>query len=93
LQEFYTTITRKIESPIRPEVAFAYVDQFMEFPLVPVDKGIITIGIQNSLLHQISYWDGAIIAAAERLKCRLLYTEDLNHGQRYGSVEVRNPFK
>ncbi|PAQ06083.1 hypothetical protein [Mesorhizobium temperatum] len=36
---------------------------------------------------------GAIIAAAERLGVKTLYTEDLNHGQTYGSVVAINPFR
>ena len=43
--------------------------------------------------HQISYWDAAIIAAAEALGAREFYSEDLNDGQMYGSVRVVNPFK
>lgn len=93
LQEFYSVVTTKVKHRMLPEHAFAYVNKFMAFPVVSIDQGIVTLGIQNSIEYQISYWDGAIIAAAERLKCHLLYTEDLNHGQRYGSVEVRNPFK
>ncbi|WP_245475942.1 hypothetical protein [Mesorhizobium sp. M7A.F.Ca.US.006.01.1.1] len=41
----------------------------------------------NILVH------GAIIAAAERLGVKTLYTEDLNHGQAYGSVVAINPFR
>ncbi len=43
--------------------------------------------------YKISYWDGAILAAAEQLGAPILYTEDLNDGQTYGSVTVINPFK
>jgi predicted nucleic acid-binding protein len=42
--------------------------------------------------YQLSYWDAAIIAAAEALGARDLYSEDMNHGQIYGSVRVINPF-
>ncbi len=48
--------------------------------------------IEASIRHEISYWDGAIIAAAESLGASILYTEDLNHGQHYGSVRAVNPF-
>jgi predicted nucleic acid-binding protein len=34
-----------------------------------------------------------LIAAAEAGGCQTLYTEDLNDGQKYGSVTVINPFK
>jgi predicted nucleic acid-binding protein len=42
--------------------------------------------------HHISYWDAAIIAAAEELGAPTVYTEDLNHGQKFASITVVNPF-
>ncbi len=42
--------------------------------------------------YQISYWDAAIVAAAAELGCSALYSEDLSHGQFYGTVQVINPF-
>ena len=49
-------------------------------------------GIEASLEHGISYWDGAIVAAACALGADILYTEDLSHGRRYGAVRAVNPF-
>jgi predicted nucleic acid-binding protein len=40
----------------------------------------------------IRIYDALLVAAAEQAHCTLLYTEDLNHGQRIGGVEIRNPF-
>ncbi len=37
-------------------------------------------------------YDSCIIAAAELSGCDVLYTEDMNHGQRIGRVQLRNPF-
>ncbi len=37
-------------------------------------------------------YDANIIAAAELAGCDVLYTEDMNHGQRIGGVTIRNPF-
>jgi predicted nucleic acid-binding protein len=59
---------------------------------VTVDQPLIRVGIEISLRYRIDYWDGAILAAAERLGAGTLYTEDLNHGQSYGPVRVVNPF-
>ena len=61
-------------------------------PVVAVDADLVREGIRHSIRYQISYWDAALIAAAERLDAPTLYTEDLNHGQLYGSVKVINPF-
>lgn len=92
IQEFYVTVTRKIKKPLQPDEALAYIVHMETFPSVPVDAGLITEGIRNSVKYQISYWDGAILAAAGRLGSRIVYSEDLNHNQQYGKVKVVNPF-
>ena len=33
-----------------------------------------------------------IVAAALQGECRVLYTEDLQHGQKFGNLVVENPF-
>ena len=92
LQEFYVTVTRKIARPLSPEAALDLLEQFRNFPVVWTDYPLIVAGVETSLRFGISFWDGAIIAAAESLGAAILYTEDLNHGQHYGSVQAINPF-
>ncbi len=36
--------------------------------------------------------DGMILASAQRGRCGVLWTEDLNHGRGYFGVVARNPF-
>jgi len=93
LQEFYVNVTGKIALPIAPDEAVALLEQLRHFPMVLTDYPLIVAGIEAALRSGISYWDGAIIAAAERLGASTLYTEDLNHGQRYASVRAVNPFR
>lgn len=92
LQEFYVTVIRKIRIPLSSEEAMAWLDWLGRFPCVNVDASLVRSGVAVSQRYQISYWDGAIIAAAELLGAEILYTEDLNHEQIYGSVQVVNPF-
>jgi predicted nucleic acid-binding protein len=42
--------------------------------------------------YQVSFWDAAIIAAAEEAGCDAILSEDLNPGQYYAGVQVVNPF-
>lgn len=93
LQEFYVNVTRKIANPLAPDEAVGFLDEFRRFPLVQTDYPLIVAGAEVALRYGISYWDGAIIAAAERLGATILYSEDLSHGQRYGTVQVVNPFR
>ena len=67
-------------------------DEYRVFPTVPTDYPLVVAAVELSLRYRISYWDGAILAAAEALEASILYTEDLNHGQEYGSVRAHNPF-
>ena len=92
LQEFYVNVTRKIVKPLPANEAVELLEQFRVFPTGPTDYPLIVAGVEASLRFGISYWDGAIIAAAERLGATTLYTEDLSHGQVYGSVRAVNPF-
>jgi predicted nucleic acid-binding protein len=73
-------------------MAVALMDEYRVFPTVPTDYPLIVAAVELSLRHGISYWDGAIVAAAEALEAEVLYTEDLNHGQQYGPVRAVNPF-
>lgn len=91
LQQFYVTVTRKIEIPMSSEQALEWIEQFESFPGVPVDASLVKIAAEVSERFRISYGDGAIFSAAQVLGAETLYTEDLN-GQRYGPVRVVNPF-
>jgi len=92
LQEFYVNAVRKSRRPLPPARALEWINEFEQFPCVGITPGLIKIAIELSERYRIDYWDGAIIAAAERLGAPILYTEDLHHDQMYGSVRVRNPF-
>ena len=93
LQEFYVNFARRIARPLSPDQALALVEQFRCFPTVSTDYPLIVAGIEESIRFGIFYWDGTIVAAAESLEASILFTEDLNHGQHYGSVRAINPFR
>lgn len=90
IQEFYAAATRKLAIP-RPTVR-ALTEALFELPLVIVTPAHIHSAMDNELRYRISFWDGLILAAAEAGGAGVLYTEDLNDGQQYGAVLVRNPF-
>jgi predicted nucleic acid-binding protein len=92
LQEFYTNVVRKPRKPLSPYDALAWIEQLEVFPCADITFGLVKIAAELSQRFRISYWDAAIVAAAEQLGADILYTEDLNHGQVYGTVRVENPF-
>lgn len=92
LAEFYVNAQRKGSVPLTADEAREWVMRLSKKAFQPVDFAVVRTGIDHARRYQLSYWDGAIIAAAERLGAKTVYSEDLNHGQTYGSVRVVNPF-
>lgn len=80
LQEFFVTVTRKLERPLSSTQAMEWIEQFEAFPCMPVDSALVKIAVEISERFRISYWDGAIIGAALRAGARTLFSEDLNDG-------------
>ena len=54
---------------------------------------IVARAVEIKSLYCISLQDAMIVAAAEKSRCGELLSEDLNDGQVYAGVRVRNPFK
>ncbi|MEY2884671.1 MAG: hypothetical protein RL490_2395 [Pseudomonadota bacterium] len=92
LAEFYFNATKASKLNLPHEIALEWLNDFRRFPVVPVTADLVARGATIAERYQLRYWDGAIIAAAEEIGAETLYSEDLNHGQRYGSVRVVNPF-
>jgi predicted nucleic acid-binding protein len=91
VQEFYVAGSRKLALPAGQIRVIA--EALMELPLVIVTPAHIRTAMEHEGRYQISFWDSLILAAAEAGGAEVLYTEDLNDGQQYGSVLVRNPFR
>ena len=92
LQEFFVTVVRKASRPLSAAQALDWIEQWAAFPCQAIDHQLVRIAIEQSVRFKISYWDAAILVAAEALGTDTVYSEDLGDGQRYGRVRVVNPF-
>ncbi len=93
LQEFYANAVHPKKLALSSGDTLAFCKAWLELPIVPLDASIFMRAVEFALRYEISNWDGAILAAAEKAVCKIVYSEDLSHGQRYFGIEVRNPFK
>ncbi len=64
LQEFYGAVTRRLASPLPPEVAEERVRDFSMLPLVQVSAPMILAAIARSRHSDFSFWDALIVEAA-----------------------------
>jgi predicted nucleic acid-binding protein len=96
LGEFYSRATRpkrqSLSQAVPEEDALQLLQSFFRYEIVSQNASQVLRAIEISRANQISYWDAAIVAAAESADCDRVLTEDLNHGQKIGSVQIVNPF-
>jgi predicted nucleic acid-binding protein len=92
LQEFIANALRKKALGITEANIDATLELASHVRVLPVTHELILIAVAIRRRFQVSQRDSTIIAAANELGCKALYSEDLNHGQDYDGVTVINPF-
>jgi len=93
LQEFYVTVTRKLKKPMSAARALDVVREYLSWPVIENTGALLVDAVGLQQKAQLSFWDAMVVQAAINGGCDKLYTEELNAGQRLGSVLVVNPFK
>ena len=93
LQEFYVQSTRTTRrNPVSHEMAAKLMGTWSRFPLQPITPELMFLALEIRERYQFSYWDAAVVAAAQTLGCSELWSEDMQHTQAVGSVTIVNPF-
>ena len=93
LQEFYYQVMRPTRTdPLTHVQALGFLDSISSFPVQPVTLELFTEAVAISQRFRLSYWDGAILAAARALGCDAVYSEDMSDQQNYDGLTVINPF-
>ena len=77
LQEFYVCVTRVGKSKLSREEAESIVNDFAEFPLIQVNKNIISQAMKRHQSQVFSFWDSLIVEAALHSGCSQLLSEDM----------------
>ena len=92
LQELYAVLTRTVKETLSPATAQAIVRDLVEWRPTPIDLSILERAWALGQRYALSWWDALIVAAAQRSQCKVVLTEDLQHGQVFGAVRVIDPF-
>lgn len=93
LQEFYVTVTRKLKKPLSVAKAHEIVREYLTWTVIENTGRLLSAALDLHQSAQLSFWDAMVVQAAIEAGCDKLYSEDLNAGQRFGSMIVVNPFK
>ena len=94
LLEFYVQATRSSRRDALPhEIAAGLIRAWARFPVQEISFAVVTSALEIHRVHGFSYWDSAIVAAAQALGCRQLLSEDMSHGRRIGDLTILDPFR
>ena len=92
LSEFSSILLHKISPPAPPKHLKVILNALAPIPVVPADTDMIDRAVEVHAKYGVRFYDGMIVAAAERGGCRRIWSEDLNAGQQYFGVVIENPF-
>jgi predicted nucleic acid-binding protein len=92
LQELFVTLTRKIPRPLSARNARTIVADLATWHVVVPTPSDVLAAIDATVNWNLSFWDAMILIAAQRSGATMVWSEDLNSGQVFDTVTLRNPF-
>ncbi len=92
LNELVSVLRRKLRFDWHAvETVLAVIHAHCE--VLPLDLLMHQEALLLARLHQLSWYDALIVAAAQRAGARTLYTEDMQHGSVLDGLHLVNPFE
>ena len=92
LNEFYVTVTKKLQPGMDLHSAREDVRFLLAWRPIPTDARVVESAWRIQDRYRLSWWDALIVSAAQLIDCRYLLTEDLQENRNFGNLEVINPF-
>lgn len=91
LNEFVAVARRKYQAPW--DRVRATLDALCAVcHVAPLTLAVQQQSVRLAERHGFAIYDATILASAQAAGCSILYTEDLQHGQRIGGLQVCNPY-
>jgi predicted nucleic acid-binding protein len=92
LAEFAATLLHKVAVGRTAEEMIVLLDILAPIKAIPLDGEMVRRAVEARAKYGIHFYDGMIIAAAERAGSETIWSEELSAGQEYFGVAVANPF-
>ena len=91
LAEYFAVATRKLG--LSSAAARRRVEIYAALTVLRPSVDDLLAAIDFHRLHELSIWDALIVRSARSFGCRVLYSEDLQHGRSFDGVVVVDPFR
>jgi predicted nucleic acid-binding protein len=93
LQEFYITVTEKLDPGLDRESARKDIRSLLLWRPIAVDNRVLDGAWHIQDRFGLSWWDALIVSAAQVSGCNYLLSEDLQEGQLFGNLRIIDPFE
>ena len=93
VQEFFNVALRRFAQPMTLADAEQYLAAVFR-PLMTIhsSQALYAEALRLNERYRLSWYDALIVAAAIESQSTLLFSEDLQDGQRFDGLQVQNPF-
>jgi predicted nucleic acid-binding protein len=93
VQEFFNVALRRFAQPMTLAEAEQYLGTVFR-PLLAVQssQALYSEALRLKDKYHLAWYDSLIVAAASEGQCSVLYSEDFQRGQRFGDLQIENPF-
>jgi predicted nucleic acid-binding protein len=93
VQEFFNVALRRFAKPMSSADAEQYLSTTFR-PLLSVHSSPALYGeaLRIGARFRLAWYDSLIVASAIEGQCDVLYSEDFQDGQQFGTVVISNPF-
>ncbi len=92
LAEFAATLLHKLTPPLPGSDVITILDALSPIRAIPLDSEMVRRAVEARTRYGIHFYDGMILAAAERGGCARIWSEELSASQNYFGILVENPF-
>ena len=93
VQEFINVSLRQFGAAMTvTELELYFFKILLPMMRVPSSTELFLEALRLQTAGRIGWCDSLIVAAAMRSGCKILYSEDLQHGRRFGDLVIQNPF-
>ena len=93
VQEFFNVAFRRFQHPMNAAEAEQYlITVFRPLLAIHSSSALYVEALRLAGQYRLSWYDCLIVAAALQGECSVLYSEDLQHGQKIGDLRIEDPF-
>ncbi len=93
VQEFFNLASKRFVSRMNSEDRQDYLEHVFR-PMLKIHSSLKLYedALRLHTAAKLQWYDSLIVCAASDAGCSILYSEDMQHGQNFGSLKIVNPF-